>query len=67
MKLKEITPEAYLCSNCQPCCPAVLEADNGKYIIIGKKLSDASMLKIQSRVADDEYAIEVERGMIDEL
>jgi len=67
MKLKEITPEAYLCSSCQPCCPAVLETDNGKYVIIGKKLSDASMLKIQGRVADDEYAIEVERGMIDEL
>ena len=67
MKFKEITPDNYLCGSCQPCCPAVLETDDGKYIIIGKKLSDASMLKIQDRVADDEYAIEVERGMIDEL
>ena len=67
MKFTEITPNAYLCSNCQPCCPAVLATDNGKYIIIGKKLSDTEMRSIQDRVADDEYAIEVERGMIDDL
>ena len=67
MKLKEITPAEFMCSNCQPCCPAVYESENDTYVIVGKKLSAAAMAAIQDRVADDEFAIEVEKGMIDKL
>ena len=49
------------------CCPAVYESENDTYVIVGKKLSAADMAAIQDRVADDEFAIVVEKGMIDKL
>ncbi len=65
MKLKEITPEAFACGACQPCCPAVFETENGSYVIIGKKLSASVQQQLAGRVADDEFVIEIPKGMID--
>ena len=67
MKFKDITPDDYqMCGGCGCGCPAVLETETS-YVIIGKKLSADALASIQSRVADDEFAIEVEKGMIDKL
>ncbi len=66
MKLKEITPAEFMCHT-SSCCPAVYESENDTYVIVGKKLSAADMAAIQDRVADDEFAIVVEKGMIDKL
>lgn len=66
MKLKEITPEAFVCHS-SSCCPAVFETDNGSYVIIGKKLSAAAAGQLEGRVGADEYVIEVPKGMIDSV
>ncbi len=63
MKLNDITPEAYVCSNCAN-CPAVFETENDSYVIIGKKLSSAVVEQLKGRMADDEFVIEVPKGMI---
>jgi hypothetical protein len=67
MKLNDITPPEFACGNCGCGCPAVLETENDTYIIIGKKLSSAALAAISGRVADDEFVIEVKKGMIDGL
>jgi len=66
MKLVDITPAEFMCHT-SSCCPAVLETDNGKYVIIGKKLSDEALKLVEGRVADDEFVIEVDKGMIDQI
>ena len=67
MKYNDITPRDFqMCGGCGCGCPAVLETETS-YVIIGKKLSPDALSAIKGRVADDEYAIEVEKGMIDEL
>ena len=66
MKMKNITPDAYMCHTSN-CCPAVYETEAGSYVIVGKKLSAAAMETVKDRVADDEFVIEVEKGMIDNL
>lgn len=68
MKLLDITPEAFACGNCNSCtCPAVFETENDSYVIIGKKLPASVVDGLKSRMADDEFVIEVPRGMIDQL
>lgn len=64
--MKEITPKEFMCHTSN-CCPAVYETENETYVIVGKKLSAEAMAAVQDRVADDEYVIEVEKGMIDKL
>lgn len=64
MKMKDITPAAFVCHS-SSCCPAVLETDAGTYVIIGKKLSASAEAAVAGRVGADEYAIEVQKGMID--
>ena len=66
MELKEITPPEYICQSCSA-CPAVFETANDSYIIIGKKLSPSAQAQLKNRIADDEFVIEVPRGMIDKL
>ena len=63
MKFKDITPETFVCHT-SSCCPAVLETENS-YVIIGKKLSADAQAAVEGRVGEDEYVIEVEKGMID--
>ena len=67
MKFNDITPETFRCGTCGCGCPAVLETEVGTYVIIGKKLSAEAMKAVEGRVAEDEYVIEVECGMIDQL
>ncbi len=67
MKLKEITPEAFMCNTCSCGCPAVFETENNSYVIIGKILPPSAVEKLKGRVADDEFVIEVPKGMIDGL
>jgi hypothetical protein len=66
MKLKDVTPDAFVCHT-SSCCPAVLETDKGSYIIIGKKLSAEASALVEGRVGADEYVIEVPQGMISGL
>ena len=66
MQLKEITPPEFICSTCAA-CPAVFETENNSYVIIGKKLSVEAQAQLKTRIADDEFVIEVPRGMIDGL
>lgn len=66
MKLNEITPEAYVCASCDK-CPAVFETENNSYVIIGKKLPATAVEQLTGRIADDEFVIEVPKGMIDGL
>ena len=66
MKLKDITPAEFVCSTCAA-CPAVFETENNSYVIIGKKLSAAAQESLKTRVAADEFVIEVPKGMIDGL
>lgn len=66
MKMKDITPANFVCHT-STCCPAVLETEEGTYVIIGKKLSDSALKAVEGRVAEDEFVIEVPKGMIDEI
>lgn len=66
MKLKEITPDAFVCHS-SSCCPAVFETDRGSYVIVGKKLDAAALAQLDGRVGSDEFVIEVTKGMIDGL
>jgi hypothetical protein len=65
MKFTDITPAAFMCHS-SICCPAVLETENS-YVIIGKKLSADALKAVEGRVGEDEYVIEVQKGMIDGL
>ena len=65
MKMKDITPAAFICHS-NTCCPAVLETETS-YVIIGKKLSADALKAVEGRVGADEYVIEVQKGMIDGL
>lgn len=68
IKYKDVTPENFMCGGC-PCnkCPAVLETDRDTYMIIGKLLPDSVVTELKHRMADDEFVIEVPKGMIDGL
>ena len=65
MKMKDITPAAFICHTSN-CCPAVLETETS-YVIIGKKLSADALKAVEGRVGADEYVSEVQKGMIDSL
>ena len=64
MKLRNVTPEAFICHS-QTCCPAVYETENNSYLIVGKKLSVDAEKMLEGKVGADEYVIEVPKGMID--
>ena len=64
--MKDVTPESFLCHT-DDCCPAVFETEQNSYVIIGKKLDIESQKLVSDRVADDEFVIEVPKGMIDML
>lgn len=66
MTLNDITPAAFACHT-DKCCPAVLETNAGTYVIIGKKLGAEAAGLVSARIGADEYAIEVQKGMIDGL
>ena len=56
-ELSEVTPTNLRCANGK-CC-AIFSANNGNYIIIGKKLDARKLEGVRHRVGGDEYAIEI--------
>lgn len=64
MKLVEITPAEFVCNDCKT-CPAVFETERNTYVIIGKKLTAEESEKLVGRIAEDEFVVEVPKGMID--
>lgn len=62
-KFEDMTPEAFRCHTSN-CCPAVLKTEDGKILIIGKKLSADEQNALSHRIADDEFVIEVDRDML---
>jgi hypothetical protein len=54
----EITPPNLRCSIGG--CKAVFLKEDGRLIIIGKKLSSEEARQLEGRIADDEFAIEIE-------
>ncbi len=66
MKLKERTPSEFICHS-SSCCPAVFETENNSYVIIGKKLPASAIEQLAGRIGDDEFVIEVPKGMIDSV
>lgn len=63
MKLREITPVEYICSDCSS-CPAVFETENGTYLIIGKQLTDSVLEQLHGRIGADEFVVEVPKGLL---
>ncbi len=67
MKLTEITPSELQCNKCGCGCPAVFESDNHSYVIIGKKLDQDILNQLGGRIADDEFAIEISKDMLQNI
>lgn len=65
MKLTEITPTEMRCGTCGCGCPAVFATDQGSYVIIGKKLDGETLAQLHGRIADDEFAIEVSKEILE--
>ncbi len=66
MEFREVTPPEFICQSCSA-CPAVFETANDSYLVIGKKLPASVLAQLKNRIADDEFIVEVPRGMIDKL
>ena len=61
MKVKEITPKAFLCE--AGGCPAVFETDRGTCLIIGSRVDSAESL-LSGRIGQDEVVIEVPAELV---
>ena len=64
--MKEITPAEFMCHTAS-CCPAVFKKDDDTYVIIGKKSKGEDLKQLAGRYSEDEFVVEVPRGMIDQL
>ena len=66
LKTVEITPQSFRCALIS--CPSVFETDSGNYIIVGKKLNLKEVSQeVKNKIGDDEIAVEVPKGLLDEL
>jgi hypothetical protein len=63
--LEEITPDRYKCSI--GVCPAAFRLEDGKILLIGKKVDLTILNQISDRIGDDEYAIVVDAGMLENV
>lgn len=63
MRLKEITPAEFICSDCHS-CPAVFETERDTYVVIGKELPDSILEQLVGRIGANEFAIEIPKGII---
>ncbi len=63
--MKETTPTRYRCAT--GFCPATFDLGDGKVLIIGKKVDAQLLNDISGRIGDDEYAIVVEAGMLENV
>ena len=67
MKMKNLTPERYLCFGGLG-CPAVYATGDGSYILIGKRLrTDDPRFGLVSNKADDEEIIEIPADLLEKL
>ena len=67
MKLKEITPQHLKCGILGG-CPAIFKDEKGNYLIVGKNInSEASHLKLNHRIAEDEVLISIPCEYIDDI
>jgi len=66
MKLIDITPTKYQCAPF-PGCPAIFLTSRGTYIVIGKNVSVWEIKELKLRMAGDENAVEIPRGILDSL
>lgn len=64
--MKEITPEQFRCHT-SSCCPAVYQKQDGSYVIVGKKLNVNDLQQVADRVGDDEYVVEIPKGLLEDL
>lgn len=61
--IKEVTPEAFLCS--VGSCPSVFRTERGTFLIIGKIVDQSTKKKLpDGRIGDDELVIEVPEGLV---
>lgn len=63
--MKEITPSRYRCA--LGSCPAAFKLDDGRILLIGKKAEASLANQIKDRIGNDEYAIVVEAGMLENV
>jgi hypothetical protein len=63
--MDEITPSRYQCAI--GTCPAAFRLEDGRILLIGKKADVPFINEIAHRVGDDEYAIVVEAGMLENV
>lgn len=61
--MNEITPSRYRCMIGN--CPAIFQLDDGRLLLIGKKAEAPLLDEIAHRIGDDEYAVVVEAGMLE--
>lgn len=60
--MQETTPAGYRCAT--GFCPSTFDLGNGKVLIIGKKVDAELLADLSGRIGDDEYAIVVEAGLL---
>jgi len=66
MKLKEITPKAFLCT--WAACQAVYEiVGKDKLVIVGRKVDNLEKLGIAKRVVENEEAVIVDKEMLRQI
>jgi hypothetical protein len=63
--LVDLTPSKFRCTI--GACPAVFQAANGQFVIIGKKLPSNLEKELESRIGSDEWAIVIEPGLLANL
>lgn len=65
-KITNVTPVSLNCMGVA--CPSIFNTDNGKYIIIGKKLEDKDLSQaVKDKIGDGEIAIEIPQELLGEL
>jgi hypothetical protein len=63
--MKEITPDRFRCLIGE--CPAAFRLEDGRILLIGKKIEPDLLNKISGRIGGDEYAVVVEPGLLENV
>ena len=64
--MQEITPDRYRCGFTAE-CPAAFRLEDGRILLIGKKLDSPTLNKLSGRIGTDEYAVVVEPGLLENV
>lgn len=64
--MQEITPDGYRCAMVEE-CPAAFRLEDGRILLIGKKVEPPILNKIAGRIGSDEYAVVVEPGLLENV